>query len=306
MGSGNTKNWSNENKLQSKKELKRKEIGSFDGSVDLDSGCCIVRWFDNKPVQLASNYVFIDAVDSDQRWSKSERMMISVPRPHIVKKYNVSMGGIDLFDMFQSLYRMDHKSKRWYIRIFYWILASSAINAWLSYENNYVILSKKGKFHDNSDKNLTLIQFPMELSSALVKNAKPAPKKRVGWPVLNDTSSSLDTSFSPKRLRKRPIYERLYLILDMANMNTGLFIGKIDQDAFRIKKKRGWAVQNRKNVFVWQKTWIVVQIFVTHLNVEIAIFYQKLILMVCRGFILTFDNLMYICLLFERDFLEEF
>ena len=54
------------------------------------------------------------------------------------------------------------------------------------------------------DKNLTLIYFTMEVSSALVKNAKPAPKKRVGRPTLNDTSSSLDTSFSPKRPRKAP------------------------------------------------------------------------------------------------------
>ena len=115
-------------KLKSEKELKKERRGSFDGSVDLNSGCCIVRWFDNKPVQLASNYVFTDPVDSVKSWSKSEKKMISVPRPRIVKKYNASMGGTDLFEMFQSLYRRDHKSKRWYIRIFYWILASSVIN----------------------------------------------------------------------------------------------------------------------------------------------------------------------------------
>ena len=85
------------------------------------------------PVQLASNYLFIDPVDSVQRGSKSERKMISVPRLHIAKKYNASMDGADLFDMFQSLYRMDHKSKRWYIRIFYCVSASSVINAWLRY-----------------------------------------------------------------------------------------------------------------------------------------------------------------------------
>ena len=130
--------------------------------------------------------------------------MISVPRPHIVKKYNVSMGGIDLFDMFQSLYRMDHKSKRWYIRIFYWILASPVINAWLRYRKDYVILNKNEQFHDNRDRNLTLIQFIMEVSSALVENVKPIPKKRVGRPALNDTSSKLDTSFSRKRPRKAP------------------------------------------------------------------------------------------------------
>ena len=104
--------------------------------------------------------------------------MISVPRPHTVKKYNASMSGVDLFEMFQSLYRMDHKSKR-YLRIFYWILASSVINAWLIYRKDYIILNKNGQFHDNRDKNLTLIQFIMEVSSALVKNAKLTPKKEL-------------------------------------------------------------------------------------------------------------------------------
>ena len=37
--------------------------GSSDGAVDLNLGCCIVPWFYNKLVQLASNYVFIDLVD---------------------------------------------------------------------------------------------------------------------------------------------------------------------------------------------------------------------------------------------------
>ena len=102
-------------KLKSENELKKEGRCSFYGSVDLNLGCCIARWFDNKPVQLASNYVFLNPMDSVQRWSKSERKIISVLRPRIVKKYNASMGGVDLFDMFQSFYRMDHKRKRWYM-----------------------------------------------------------------------------------------------------------------------------------------------------------------------------------------------
>ena len=116
---------------------------------------------DNKPVQLASNYVFIDPVNSVDRWQKNKRKMISVPRCHI-------------------------------------------INAWLRYRKNYVICNKKGQFHGNRDKNLTLIQFTVIVSSALVKIPRPAPKKRVGRPALNHTNSRLDSSFSPKRPRKAP------------------------------------------------------------------------------------------------------
>ena len=78
----------------------------------------------------------------------------------------------------------------------------------------------------------------MEVSSALVKNAKPTHKIRVARPaLLNYTSSSLDTSFIVKDQEKPPIYRRLNLILDMTNMNTGLFIAAIGQDAFCVKKR---------------------------------------------------------------------
>ena len=63
--------------------------------------------------------------------------MIAVMRPNIVKVYNSVMGGVDLFDMFQLLYRLGHKSRRWYVRIFYWMLASSIINAWLQYSRDF-------------------------------------------------------------------------------------------------------------------------------------------------------------------------
>ena len=237
-------------KLKSEKELKEEGRRSFDDSVDLNSGCCIVRWFDKKPVQLALDYVFIDPMDSVQRWSKSERKMISVPRPHIVKKYNASMGGVDLFDMFQSLYRMDHKSKRWYIRIFYWILASSVMNAWLRYQKDYVILDKKGQFHDNRDKNLTLIQFSVEVSSVLMKNAKLTPKKRVGRHALNDISSSLDKSFSPKRPTKAPDLREVIPDIKYDKHEHWPIHRKYRPRCFLCKEKRGWAVQNVKKVFV--------------------------------------------------------
>ena len=151
-------------------------------------------------------HVFTDPVDSfiGGQKVKGGWLVSLVLRIHVVKKYNASMDGVHLFDMFQSLYRMDHKSKRWCIRIFYWIKTSSVINAWLRYRKGYIICNKKGQFHDKSDNNLTLIQFTMEVSSALVKNTKPAPRKRVGQPTYNDTSSSLDTSFSPKRPWKAP------------------------------------------------------------------------------------------------------
>ena len=44
-------------KLKSEKELKKEGRCSYDGSVDLNSGIAIMRWFGNKAVQ--SIYLFI-------------------------------------------------------------------------------------------------------------------------------------------------------------------------------------------------------------------------------------------------------
>ena len=50
-----------------------------------------MRWFDNKAVQLISNYIGIEPIDEVERWSKSIGKMITVSRPKIVKVFNSVM-----------------------------------------------------------------------------------------------------------------------------------------------------------------------------------------------------------------------
>ena len=188
-------------KLKSEEELKKKGHGSYDGSVDLNSGIVIVRWLDNKAVQLISNYNGIEPIDEVERWSKSAGKMITVSRPKIVKVYNSAIGGVNLFNMFQALYRLDHKSHRWYMRIFYWILASSVINAWLRYHKDFdsMKLSKGNESFLGKQKRMSLIEFTMNVSSSLLKNAKPVTVRKSGWP-----SSFMEESTTSKEPTKAP------------------------------------------------------------------------------------------------------
>lgn len=191
-------------KLKGEKELKKTGRGSFEGAIDKNSGTAIVRWLDNKMVQLASNYVFTEPADTVNRWSKKERKMIDVPRPHIIKVYNSAMGGVDLFDMFQSLYRLDHKSKRWYLRVFYWIISSSVINGWLLYRKHFDVISSSGKKNclGKDERCKTLIQFTSEVAQSLISNARHVKKKR-GRPSLdtslNESFENVDQSKKPRR-----------------------------------------------------------------------------------------------------------
>jgi len=50
--------------------------------------------------------------------------------PAIVREYNHHMGSVDLFDMLMSLYKVDHKSRQWYRRIFYWLFNVAIVNGW--------------------------------------------------------------------------------------------------------------------------------------------------------------------------------
>ena len=190
-------------KLNTEKELKKEGRGSFDGAIDLYSGVSIVRWYD-KQVQLASNFTHIEPVGTVTRWSKKDNKMIEISRQCIADAYNKSMSGVDLFDMFRSLYHMNHMSNRWYIRIFFWILSSSIINGWVLHKKhcNVLGITKKNQ--------LTLIQFTAEVSDGLIKNAILQPRCSGGRPRLNTSVfSEFDTSLSPKRRRRAPDLQKV-------------------------------------------------------------------------------------------------
>lgn len=79
------------------------------------------------------------------------------------------MGGVDLADMLIELYRTDHKSKRWYMRIFYWIIDVCIVNGWLLYKRHCAQLSIKSR--------LSLLAFRMQIAQTLA-HLKSNPLKR--------------------------------------------------------------------------------------------------------------------------------
>ena len=88
------------------------------------------------------------------------------------------MGGVDLSDMLLELYRINFKSKKWYMHIFYYLLDLSVVNAWLLYHR---MMSQS-----TSNNILHLCNFKEEISDGLIKQA--AIKKR--RPKLNSLEST--------------------------------------------------------------------------------------------------------------------
>ena len=174
--------------------------------------------------------------------------MITVSRPKIVKVYNSEMRGVDLFDMFQALYRLDHKMRRWYMRIFYWILASSVVNAWLRYRKDFdsMKLSKGNESFSGKQKRMSLIEFTMNISSSLLKNAKSVTVRKPRRP----SSSFMEESTTFKRQEKHLISKKYPQIQDLITLITGLCIEMKDPGAFSAKRKLDGVAQSTKKAYV--------------------------------------------------------
>lgn len=137
--------------------------------MDEDSNIGVIKWFDSNSVHLVSSYAGVQPTDLCKRWNSKEKRSIDVPRPFAVKEYNAFMGGVDLADMLIELYRTDHKSKRWYMRIFYWMMDVSIVNGWLLYKCHCAQLSIKRR--------LSLLAFRMQIAQTLA-HLKSNPLKR--------------------------------------------------------------------------------------------------------------------------------
>uniref|UniRef100_A0A3B4X7W6 PiggyBac transposable element-derived protein domain-containing protein n=1 Tax=Seriola lalandi dorsalis TaxID=1841481 RepID=A0A3B4X7W6_SERLL len=107
--------------MMDEKDLKKKGRGSWDFRVNQDNNI-IVRWCDNKAVNLLSSFIGIEPVGNVKH--------IMVPRTAIVETYNKFMGGVDLLDMLSALYKFSFRSRRWYMYIWWHTVTVAVINAW--------------------------------------------------------------------------------------------------------------------------------------------------------------------------------
>ena len=180
--------------LLSEKELKKKGRGSFDFVVEANSGVTVIRWFDNGLVQLLSNYVGNDLAAQARRWSKKEGRFINIDRPAMVVKYNSNMGGVDLCDMLMSMYRIRHRSTKYYMHMVFYCIGVAVVNGWLLYRRHLTQKNVPCKNH------MSLLMFQTEIAVGLCKAGKSsaAAARSRGRP----SSTSPVPTATPSRKRK--------------------------------------------------------------------------------------------------------
>jgi len=100
------------------------------------------------------------------------------------------------------MYRVDHKSRKWYCCIFYWSLNVACVNGWVLYRRHCSQLSVPKKDV------LDLLGFTTRISQSLIminKHAPPLQRKR-GRPSVETSSASLENEQPVgKSLQKRAV-----------------------------------------------------------------------------------------------------
>jgi hypothetical protein len=80
------------------------------------------KWYDNRCVNLLSNFVGAEPVHKAKRYDRREKQYVEIPCPNAVVAYNKFMDGVDLVDFVMALYRTTVRSKKYYHRMFFHLM----------------------------------------------------------------------------------------------------------------------------------------------------------------------------------------
>ena len=127
---------------------------------------------DNSILQLASNFVGIEPMGTLNRWDSHTREKKDIACPKIVIMYSKSMGGVDLADMLIALYRIQCKTTRRYIKVFWHMVDIAKLDVWIRYKREEILRGVS----ENSLKCLKM--FSLEIASVLIYAMMPASRGR--------------------------------------------------------------------------------------------------------------------------------
>ncbi|KAJ8399418.1 hypothetical protein AAFF_G00411300, partial [Aldrovandia affinis] len=98
-----------------------------------DGPLVFVKWVDTKVVPVCSTIHAAFAGDTTKRRVKQDGVWITkdLPCPSPIIHYNKHMGGVDLSDQLIQYYTAQHKTMKWYRKLFLHFLDIAAINAYL-------------------------------------------------------------------------------------------------------------------------------------------------------------------------------
>ena len=112
----------------------------------------------------------------------------------MVIKYNSNMGGVDLCDMLMSMYRIRHRSTKYYMHIVFYCIGVAVVNGWFLYRRHLTQKNVPRKNH------MSLLMFQTEIAVGLCKAGKSSAA--AARPHGRPSSTSPVPAATPLRKRK--------------------------------------------------------------------------------------------------------
>lgn len=167
-------------KIKSKKSMKRGDLQAF-----RKGDMAVVCWKDKRPVTLISTKHKASKVHMTSVRNKNPSKPPTM-KPNMVVDYTKHMGGVDRADHYISNYQFMRRTKKWYRKMFFWLLEVSTVNAYILYK------SVQEKFEMRPMKHK---EFREKLIEELVTekvNQNLIGRKRPGRPPIEPKSKRLD------------------------------------------------------------------------------------------------------------------
>jgi len=95
-----------------------------------------IRWKDTKNVHILTTAFHQSAVEVNRK--KKDGSVLKVSCPLAIREYTKRMGGVDRFDQRRQVYSVSRRSRRWWLRLFYFLLDASLVNAHILYTSVHV------------------------------------------------------------------------------------------------------------------------------------------------------------------------
>uniref|UniRef100_A0A3B3DT86 Si:ch211-255f4.7 n=1 Tax=Oryzias melastigma TaxID=30732 RepID=A0A3B3DT86_ORYME len=165
--------------LPGDKQLRKEGRGASVMLVRREPELAVTKWFDNKPVLMASTVYGKDPEDICSRWSNKDKAHVQVRRPAVISEYNDNMGGVDLCDRILSFYRMSTRTKKWTSRVKTHFFDVAITNAWIQYKSDSKALNRAAKNtqHEEEYQPSTKTRTPQPEPSVRRIGARHMPEK---------------------------------------------------------------------------------------------------------------------------------
>ena len=144
-------------------------------------------WKDNKALAFINTVRPPDSFTTVNRKNKDGTRR-QVPCPESVKSYNKFMGGVDLADARRKTYTCSCRSKKWWHRIFYYLVDTAVVNS-------FILFNEGSHYAKRTQK-----EFVIELTEQLMSQHNS--RKRAGNPSGNTLPSAKCSNHCPERSEK--------------------------------------------------------------------------------------------------------